>query len=322
MNQKEKVLVLGGAGFIGSALVHELLKEGYAVRVFARSSLSLQRLKDVVEHCEWVYGDFLDDHALRKATEGVDIVYHLITTTFPAHTVESSAYDVTSNLLPTIRLMESCLAHGVKSLIYASSGGTVYGEPEYLPIDENHPRNPVSLYGLSKLSVENYLMFHSRLGRIKVHLLRLSNAYGPGQNPYGIQGLIGVTIKNLLEELPLKIYGDGSTVRDYLYIDDIVSALKFVTKLEESSVMNVSSGQGTSVNEVLDCIEAVGARKMRRIYLPKRVGDVETNILDNKLISSKCGWQPCMPLNEGISLTLNWYLKYFLQPPIKTSQNH
>lgn len=307
MSHPNKILVIGGAGFIGSNLVHRLIQEGHDVRIFARNSLSLMRISDLVEQCDVVIGNFLDDVTLRKAMEGVRTVYHLVTTTFPADTQDSCAYDITSNLLPTIRLLEACSAQGVEDLMYASSGGTVYGEAQSLPIKEDHPRDPTSLYGFSKLTIENFLLFYRRVSPMRIHLLRLSNAYGPHQNPYGVQGIVGVALNSLSKNIPLKVFGDGETLRDYIYIDDIVEALVMMMQRKESSVFNVSSGEGHTVNQVLAEIESLVGKKLQRQHCPIRSGDVLKNVLDNSLIRETCGWSPQYSLKEGIARTWEWF---------------
>lgn len=301
-------LVLGGAGFIGGNLSRALVAGGDRPRVFSRPS-SLSNIEDIFSKIDIVYGDFMDDVALRKALEGVDTVFHLISTTFPSMTTESSVYDVMSNLLPTIRLLEICAANGVKKIVYASSGGTVYGEPLHIPIDEEHLRMPKSAYGQSKLTIENYLNFYTRTTQIDIDILRISNPYGPGQNPFGVQGIIAVAMGCAHVSRPLKLFGKGEAIRDYIFIDDVVRAMIFAAKKPGSFTTNISSGIGYSVMEIVDAVERVTGLTIEKEFIPPRDGDVLTNVLANNRAREIYGWVPETSLEEGLGLTWEWMNK-------------
>jgi UDP-glucose 4-epimerase len=302
-------LVLGGAGFIGGSLTRMLVAGGHRPRVFNRPSYVLANIKDIIDRTELVYGDFMDDVALRKVLDGVDTVYHLISTTFPSMTTESGVYDVLSNLLPTIRLLEICAGTGVKKIVYASSGGTVYGEPLYIPIDEEHPREPTSAYGQSKLSIENYLHFYARTKKIDVSILRISNPYGPSQNPLGVQGVIAVAMGCALSKRPLKLFGQGEAVRDYIYIDDVVRALILAGEKPGSCAVNISSGVGYSVIQIVEAIEKITGESVIKQFVTKREGDVLTNVLANDRARQLFDWKPDTGLLEGLALTWDWMSK-------------
>jgi UDP-glucose 4-epimerase len=259
-------LILGGAGFIGSNLAKFLSFRGDSVRILSRPSTSISNIESILDKVEVRYGDMMDDVLLRRATEGIDTVYHLVSTTFPSMTMDSSVYDVLSNLLPTIRLVESCLSNGVKKIVYASSGGTIYGEPTSSLISEDHPLLPLSAYGQSKLTIENYLNFYARSTSLDINVLRISNPYGPGQKLLGVQGLIAVCMGCALYDRTLKIYGIGDAVRDYLYIDCVVGALVCAGDQVGSTVVNVSSGLGQSVMGIVSLIEEVSGRIIKKEY--------------------------------------------------------
>jgi UDP-glucose 4-epimerase len=295
-------LVLGGAGFIGSNLVRAMVAAGDRPRVMGRPSRSLANLGPVLGHVDWRPGDFMDDAVLRDALQGVDTVFHLITTTFPNLRVESSNFDLLSNLLPTIRMLELARELGVRRIVYASSGGTVYGEPQQLPITEDHPLAPKSAYGQSKLTIENYLLFYARTTDLEVSVLRMSNPYGPGQNTLGVQGLIAVAMGCLRDRRAMNVYGDGAAVRDYLYVDDAVDAMLLAAG-HPPALMNVSSGVGHSVNEVLAAVERASGRSLIRAAIPARTADVRANILDNRRAAERLGWQPRIDLDEGLART-------------------
>jgi len=302
-------LILGGAGFIGGNLSRTLVARGERPRVFSRPSYTLSNIEDIFEKVDLIYGDFMDDVALRKAVDGVDTVFHLISTTFPSMTTESSVYDVLSNLLPTIRLLEICAASGVKKVVYASSGGTVYGEPLRTPIDEDHPRMPKSAYGQSKLTIENFLHFYARATQIDVDILRISNPYGPGQNPFGVQGIIAVAMGCARVRRPLKLFGHGEAVRDYVFIDDVVRAMILAAEKPGSFTTNISSGIGYSVMNIVEAIEKVAGRTIEKQFIPPRGGDVLTNILANDRAQQIYGWEPKISLGEGLTITWEWMNK-------------
>jgi UDP-glucose 4-epimerase len=299
-------LVLGGAGFIGGHLSRALVDRGDRPRIFNRPSYALSNIEDILGKIDLVYGDFMDDVILRKALDGVDTVYHLISTTFPSMTTESSVYDVLSNLLPTIRLLEICAESGVKKIIYASSGGTVYGEPLRIPIDEDHIRTPKSAYGQSKLTIENYLHFYARTTQLDIDILRISNPYGPGQNPFGVQGIVAVAMGCAQANRPLKVFGKGETVRDYIFIDDVVKAMILSAEKPGSFITNISSGIGYSVIEIIDAVERVAGRTIEKQFISPREGDVLTNVLANNRAREIYGWEPVTGLTDGLALTWEW----------------
>lgn len=298
-------LILGGAGFIGSNLARALVARGDRPRIFTRPSSSISKIGDLLDQIDMVYGDFMDDVALRNATKGVDAVFHLISTTTPSMTLDSSVYDVFSNLLPTIRLVESCLANGVKEIIYASSGGTVYGEPKKIPIPEDHPLMPKSVYGQSKLTIEQYLNFYARSTQLGVKTLRISNPYGPGQNPWGVQGIVAVALGCVRNNRVLKVYGQGEAIRDYVYIDDVIEAMLLAAKTPGSHVVNISSGVGHSVMDIIHTIEAVTGQTIRKEFVPGRPSDVDVNILSNRKARELYGWTLKYDLKDGIAQMAN-----------------
>ncbi len=298
-----KYLILGGAGFIGSNLARSLVARGGSPRILNRPSFSISNIEDILDQSEVIYGDIMDDVLLRKATKDVDVVFHLISTTFPSMTIESSVYDVLSNLLPTIRLVESCLANGVKKIVYASSGGTIYGEPQTIPITEDHPLTPKSAYGQSKLTIENYLNFYARSTPLDINVLRISNPFGPGQNLLGVQGIVAVAMGCAYYDRVLKLYGEGKAVRDYIYIENVIEAMLLAADKPGSSIANISSSQGYSVMDVVRATEEVSGKTIRKEFIPDRPGDVKVNILSNKRAYEIYDWVPKVQLEEGLFRT-------------------
>jgi UDP-glucose 4-epimerase len=295
-----KILVIGGTGFLGSSVVKACVALGHDVRVYTRPTRSLERLEQLLDKVEIVHGDFLDDHAVDRALHGIDAVVHALSTTFPKTVIQSAAYDVMSNLLPTIRLVDLCLRNGVGNLTYLSSGGTIYGEARYLPIDENHPREPISLYGVSKLTIENYLHFIASVQPLTVKTLRVSNPYGPSQNIFGVQGIVGVALGCLRSGRPFQMFGDGGNIRDYIHVDDVAAAVVKAIDYPKSLVANIATGQGTSIRDVLAMIAQQSGRAIAIDKQPDRGIDVRRNILDTELARELLHWSPSITLDAGI----------------------
>jgi UDP-glucose 4-epimerase len=299
-----KSLVLGWNGFIGTHLVDGLLEEGYPVRIYDRSP---NRFRATPQNAEYVEGELGNHGLIRAAVEDVEVVFHFVSTTIPKTSNDDPIYDVRSNLVDTLQLLESCVEAGVRKVVFASSGGTVYGQPRTLPITEDHPTNPITSYGVIKLAVEKYLGLFDHLHGLDYTALRISNPYGPYQDPGGQQGAVPVFLHRLRTGHPVTIWGDGSVVRDYLYISDLVEALKQVAEAEtQQKVFNVGSGQGISLNELVALIAEVTGERPVVEYVPGRALDVPANVLDVAWAREELGWSPTTELAEGIERTWHW----------------
>ena len=306
-----KHLILGGAGFIGSNLAKKLVSEGIRPTIFTRPTSSLINLASILDNVDIIYGDWTDENILSKIIQGANIVYHLITTTFPSSALDSSIYDIQSNLIPTVRLLELCTKFNVQKLIYASSGGTVYGDPQFTPITEEHPLNPRSLYGQSKVTIEKYLQFYARLKSLNVIILRISNPFGSGQKLLGVQGLVAVAMGCVVYNRPISIYGQGEAIRDYIYIEDVVEAIHLSAQNPslKSAILNISSGQGKSIIEVILAIEKVVGKSITKEFIPSRSGDVNVSILSNDLARETLGWFPSTEFTQAIQSTWQYVMR-------------
>lgn len=299
-----KSLVLGGGGFIGSHLVGRLLEEGHEVRVYDRSP---NRFLGTPRGAEYVEGDLGNHGLIRDALEDVEVVFHLVSTTLPKTSNDDPGYDVRSNLVDTIQLLESCVETGVRKVVFTSSGGTVYGMPQAVPIPEDHPTDPISSYGVVKLAIEKYLALFHHLHGLDYAALRVSNPYGPYQNPAGQQGAISVFLNRIRTGEPITIWGDGRVVRDYLYISDLVEALTLAAATDtESKLFNVGYGEGASLNELLVLMQEVVEGAPEVEYLPARSLDVPASVLDVSRAEEELGWSPSTDLAEGIARTWDW----------------
>lgn len=300
-----RILVIGGNGFIGSHLVDNLIASGHKVRVFDRSP---ERYRPPLTGVEYLLANFGDTSLLSEALEGVDLVYHLVSTTVPSTSNRDPLADIESNLMGTVRLLQLMQQQSVKRIVFLSSGGTVYGVPESDLVSEQHAPKPVCSYGVVKLAIENYLhMFHHLYG-IEYLCLRVSNPYGPRQGHLGVQGVIGTFLSNVKEGTKVQIWGDGSVVRDYIYVGDLATLCAQVVTFTGSGVFNVGSGRGTSLLEIVQTIGRVSKRSITPSFLQKRNYDIPRIVLDIRKVTSTFGWVPRVDLEKGIELTFDWLM--------------
>jgi UDP-glucose 4-epimerase len=304
-----KCIVIGGAGFIGSHLSEALLAQGYKVTVFGRAeSRYLNHLQKMGATLQ--IGNFLNPDDLGSAISGHDVLYHLVSATVPQTSNNDPAYDIDSNVLATLRLLDLARAARIKKIIFASSGGTVYGIPQVIPIKEIHPTEPISSYGIVKLTIEKYLHLYWALYKLDYCILRIANAYGERQLVSETQGVIPAFLDKMIRQQEISIWGDGSVIRDYIHVSDIVSALvKAATYNGDLKIFNVGGGQGHSLNDIMGVIEYISSRSMQSRYMPGRVFDVPVNVLDISRAKMNLNWHPSVGLFEGISRMYEWMLK-------------
>jgi len=298
-----KSIVFGGNGFIGSHLVDLLLVEGHRVRVFDHVP---ERFRAPLSDVDYYLADFADPFAVAEALDGVDVVFHLISTTVPSTSNRDPVADVKSNLVCTVQLLEQVVKAGVKRVVFLSSGGTVYGNPQRLPIPESHPLAPVCSYGVVKIAIEKYLFMYEHLHGIEPMVLRGSNPFGPRQGHGGVQGFIATALSAVLHNVPLDIWGDGSVVRDYVYVRDFAQLCLTAGMSNERGVFNAGSGKGHSLNDVVACIGEVVGQTPEIVKKPPRGFDVREVVLDTSLAAGTFQWAPKHTLSEGIRLTWEW----------------
>jgi UDP-glucose 4-epimerase len=302
-----KCVIFGGGGFIGSTIADRFLQEGYQLRIFERPRVQPYRRFVDDKSIEWVTGDMLSNHDLNAAIKGMDVVVHLVSTTLPKSSNDDPIYDVQSNVVGTLQMLNAMVANNVRKIIFISSGGTVYGKPQYLPIDEQHPTNPLVSYGITKLAIEKYLQMYESLHGIRAITLRVANPYGERQRVETAQGAVGVFLHNVLNNKCIDIWGDGSVTRDYLHVSDVAEAfVKAVQYTGSHSVFNISSGTGTSLNELIALLETVLGRAIEHRYLAARPFDVPVSILSNQLAREQLQWSPSVAMLEGIQRTAVW----------------
>lgn len=302
-----KLVVFGGGGFIGSAICERLLADGHQLRIFERPRVPPYRYFAENEHVEWTTGDFSSTHDLRDAIEGMDGVVHLVSTTLPKSSNEDPVYDVETNIVPSLHLLNAMVEHKVKRIVFISSGGTVYGNPQYIPIDEKHPTEPVVSYGITKLAIEKYLHMFSKLHGIKAVTLRVANPYGERQRVETAQGAIGIFMHNILKDKPIEIWGDGSVQRDYIHVSDVADAFaKAIAYDGDKECFNISSGKGISLNELVEMMKNIIEQPVQVNYKPGRSFDIDISVLCNKLARNELNWQPQVTMQEGLTRTAAW----------------
>jgi UDP-glucose 4-epimerase len=299
----QTVAVLGASGFIGSHLVDALLARGCQVRALSRSFPGLISPEAVahplLEHRPL---DFSDPAGLQGFMEGVEVCFHLISTTLPAASNLDPGHDVQTNLGSTLQLLESARQAGVRRIVFTSSGGTVYGQPTTIPIPEDHANNPTCSYGITKLAIEKYLDLYRILHGLESVVLRIANPYGDRQRQSSVQGAIAVFLGRALRHEPIEIWGDGNVVRDYVYVGDVASALLAAADYQGCHhIFNIGSGHGLSLNQLIHAIEKQLGHPVRVNYQPGRDFDIPINVLDISLAADELGWSPQVLFAEGLA---------------------
>lgn len=299
-------LVLGAGGFIGKNLVCTLLKnKENKLILFDKNTTELVALlsDNMSKNHKIISGDFCRQTEFDVLTWNIDIVYHLISTTIPDTSNNHISQGLIDNVAVTASLLDACVKSKVKKIVFLSSGGTVYGLEKHLPFKEDTMTNPISAYGLQKVTIEKLLYLYNYMYGLNYQIIRLSNPYGRFQVPNGVQGVVTTFVYNVLKKEPLTVYGDGNVVRDFIFIDDVVEAILKISGYNgEYRVFNVGSGTGHSINELIFLIEHVLNEKVCVNYTQCRKADVPINVLD---VSR---YEKCFGTVEKV--TLEWGIKY------------
>ncbi len=298
-------LIIGGTGFIGKALLMRLLDIGEYVYVFSRHASNLAfrhpKLKLIDGHLE-TFSNW--DEVLPQ----INTVYHLASSSNPHLSYINPYNDIESYLIGTVRFLESCKKFPSIQIIFCSSGGTVYGPiSDKNPISEEHPTNPISGYGIIKLSIEKYLQMYSLMNNLKILIFRVANPYGPFQEASKGHGIIATAIEKVLKGEEIFLYGDGSYERDFVFISDLIEAfIKAKTYTGDQQIMNIGTGRGTSVKTIIHQVQDVLKKEATIVYKPSRSFDVHYNVLNIDKAKKELLWKPLMPLNDGIQASYSW----------------
>jgi UDP-glucose 4-epimerase len=302
-----KVLVTGGQGYLGSHLVEQLLIDGHTVHCLSRSPMGLLPAS-LMQHPGFrgFCGSFADPAGLDRALEGCQLCVHLGWSSLPQPSNSDPRGDLSTNLLGTLELLEACGRAGLQRLVFVSSGGTVYGVPQQVPIREDHPTEPTCAYGISKLAAEKYVSLYARLRQLRAVTLRVANPYGGRQRLDAPQGAVAVFLGRALRGEPIEIWGDGTVVRDFVALEDVMGALRQAIALTdglpggEHRLLNIGSGEGLSLNNLVDLLDQSLGRPLERRYLPGRSFDVPVSVLSIDRARAELDWCPQLGLQEGI----------------------
>ncbi len=303
-----RVLVTGGAGFVGSHVADAYIARGD--RVWVLDDLSSGRRENVPAAAEFVEMDIAHPHAAELVRDvGFDLVNHHAAQIDVRVSVADPVADARVNVAGLLNILEAVRAAGTRRVVFVSSGGVVYGEPETYPTPEGAPKQPVSPYGVSKLAGENYLNYYREIHGLEYVALRYGNVYGPRQDPHGEAGVVAIFCNRLIEGKPLAIYGDGEQVRDYVYVEDVASANVLASEMTledcpgiDARAYNVGTGDATSVNTLATHLEEIAGGHRGRVHRGARPGDVRRSSLDTARIRA-AGWAPAHGLREGLART-------------------
>lgn len=307
-----KILLLGGAGFIGTNLVIELSKtKQNEITVVDRKEQYFEPLKELgLSNVSFVESDFTLETDYVSLLKDYELVYHLVSTTIPGTSNQHISEELVANVVTTSKILEASVTAGVKKMVFISSGGTVYGKEVDCPIKETALTRPITSYGVQKISIENLLYLYNYMYGLDYRIIRLANPYGPYQRPNGMLGAVTTFTYKALKSEEIIVYGDGSVVRDYIYIDDSIRAIENIVKGDNKhKVFNVGSGYGTSVRQVLDAVENALGCKLNITYKEARAVDVPVNYLDISRYEKYYGKLNPLPLSEGIRKTAEFLQK-------------
>ena len=323
--EEKKTLILGAAGFIGTNLSRRLLEKGKRLLLFDRPGVAfapfLQRAQE--DKAAQILSGSFSSLAKEKTEEEIralrlseaETVYHLISTTCPSNSNRDVAGEMEENLIATIRFLDACAKAGVKKVVFLSSGGTVYGREHTGICREEEEAFPITSYGVQKLAIEKILYLYREMYGLDYRIVRLSNPYGPWQRPNGVQGAVTTFTYRALTGTPIEVYGDGSVVRDYIYIDDAVRGILNIAEGQgRSRLYNLGCGEGNTLLDVIEAIEEVLGKKPEVRFLPGRPVDVPVNVLDVSRYEADFGPLSPLPLAEGIRRLAEFYEKGGLVP--------
>lgn len=301
-----KIVVTGGAGFIGSHIVDAYVAEGH--EVFVIDDLSTGRRKNLNPNAAFHHIDLLDPTLPELLTRlSPDVISHHAAQMDLRRSVNDPLFDAKVNILGLVNVLEGCKSSRIKKVIFASSGGAIYGDQETFPAPEDHPKNPASPYGVSKLTGEQYLAYYQMAFGIPYIALRYSNVYGPRQNSLGEAGVVAIFIGQLLERRPPTINGDGKQTRDYVYVEDVVAANRLALESSYKGGLNIGTGKETDVVTIFRLLKEGMQSKIDAVHGPAKPGEQRRSSLATSRATEILGWRPQTPLHEGLNKTLESY---------------
>ena len=300
------ILVTGGAGFIGSHVADALLKEGHTVTIL--DNLSTGKRENIPAGAELCVADIRSAEAAALIRQRrFDVLVHHAAQMDVRASVADPGRDADINIRGFLNLMEAARERGLQKVVFASTGGAIYGEPVYAPQDEKHPLRPLSPYGITKLATEKYLQFYRHQYGIDAVILRYANVYGPRQNAHGDAGVVAIFSQLMLGGEPPTINGTGEQTRDYVFVGDVVRANLAALAHDGSGTFNVGTGREVSVNALYNMIRAEAGAHTRMQHGPGKPGEQQRSVLDYKRADATLGWRPTVSVQDGIARTVTWF---------------
>lgn len=302
-----KILVTGGAGFIASHITDAFINEGHDVVVLDDLSSGFE--KNVNPKAKLIIGDICDKELVEKLfkDERFDVVNHHAAQMDVRRSVKDPTFDANTNIIGTINLLQNSIKYNTKKFMFASTGGAVYGEQLYFPADEDHPTQPRSPYGISKLAVEKYLYFYNAEYGLNFTVLRYANIYGPRQNPFGEAGVVAIFTTKLLNDEQPVINGSGEQTRDYVYVGDVVKANLLTLNDNANEIYNVGTGIETNVNQLFHKLNSIINANKEEKHGPAAPGEQMRSVISSEKLFNKFAWKPSTNLDEGLKITVDFF---------------
>ena len=301
-----KVLVTGGAGFIGSHIVDKLIARGDEIIIV--DNLSTGKSENINKEAKFYNVDISSDElgeVFKK--EHPEYVIHLGAQVDVNKSIKDPLYDAQINIIGSLNILENCKRYGIKKIVYSNSGGAGSGEPQYLPVDENHPIDPLAPYGVSKHTVEHYLSVYHKIHGLAYVSLRYANVYGPRQDPFGEGGVVAIFCYNLMHNKPSKIFGTGEQTRDFVYVGDVADANIAALDYDKSDCFNVSTNVEITINDLYNEIKNIAEASVDPLYVDARKGDIFRSVLSCDKIKKFLKWNPQVTLNAGLKETMAFF---------------
>jgi len=301
-----KILVTGGAGFIGSNVADGFIQEGHQVAII--DNLSTGRKSNVNKEAQFFKVD-IRSAVIDKIFEKIkpDVLCHHAAQIDVRKSTTDPIYDANVNIIGSLNLLNACVKHKVKKVTFASTGGAIYGEQDYFPADENHPANPLSPYGVAKLTIEKYIYFYHKTYGIDYVSLRYANVYGPRQNPLGEAGVVAIFTEKLLSNKEAIINGKGTQTRDFVFVQDVVESNLLALNYPQSDIFNIGTGIETDINCIFRILKEKTGSNQKEIHSPAMLGEQQRSVLECSKAEKLLGWKPKSSLEEGITKTVKFY---------------
>jgi UDP-glucose 4-epimerase len=303
---EKTILIVGGAGFVGSHLADRLITEGYSVAIVDNLSSGVKKNVNnkarfyKIDICNSEISDIFEK-------EKPKIVFHLAAQIDLRRSVENPIEDANINILGSLNVLDNCIKYKIEKIVFASSGGAIYGDADIIPTPEDYPEYPLSPYGINKLTVEKYLNYYYKIFGLPFVSLRFSNIYGPRQNSKGEAGVVAIFCDKMLSKKQPIIYGNGEQTRDFVYVEDVVDALVLAINSKKIGIFNIGSTKETDINTIFEKIRKIMNSACEEVHIPAKIGEQKRSCLDCHRAKNELGWEPKYNLEKGLEETVKWF---------------